>query len=308
VYFGAGEYAPETVDGARLLAHELAHVAQQTTGIAPLGIQRAPDETPKPPVKQKPAKEQPTKPVKRVNVVLLGENVIGGPELATLLTGTAQICQVKSLDEAASTLAGLQFPIAQLFFITHSHASSGLQFGISESTVHPDKIAAKLTGKVSLDSAPEVVDFRGCDVGVSPKAMEGIRSALGARSAVGGNCFVVIRRTTPLKIGGREITKASHVTDDNRKTFEKLMDGTAGNLGTARKCILNPSEKGFFAAGGSFVSVFFNQVSSTQWDPKSSVCYKNANVQKVDPANPPADLGACQLIEVKAKDGEEKPK
>lgn len=41
VVFGAGEYAPQRPDGARLLAHELAHVVQQGGGRAPARIQRA---------------------------------------------------------------------------------------------------------------------------------------------------------------------------------------------------------------------------------------------------------------------------
>lgn len=41
VYFGRGEYAPGTEQGRGLIAHELAHVAQQRTGAAS-GIQKAP--------------------------------------------------------------------------------------------------------------------------------------------------------------------------------------------------------------------------------------------------------------------------
>lgn len=33
IHFGAGQYAPRTVAGQRLLAHELAHVVQQAEGI-----------------------------------------------------------------------------------------------------------------------------------------------------------------------------------------------------------------------------------------------------------------------------------
>ena len=40
VVFGSGQFAPQTSDGRRLLAHELAHVAQQTSGVASRAIQR----------------------------------------------------------------------------------------------------------------------------------------------------------------------------------------------------------------------------------------------------------------------------
>jgi hypothetical protein len=38
IYFGPGEFAPQTRDGQRLLAHELAHVAQVRSGLAPPGL------------------------------------------------------------------------------------------------------------------------------------------------------------------------------------------------------------------------------------------------------------------------------
>jgi len=42
VYFAAGRYAPQATSGRRLLAHELAHVAQQAVPGSPVGIQRKP--------------------------------------------------------------------------------------------------------------------------------------------------------------------------------------------------------------------------------------------------------------------------
>ena len=39
IVFGAGQFSPETNDGKRLLAHELAHVVQQTEGLSP-AVQR----------------------------------------------------------------------------------------------------------------------------------------------------------------------------------------------------------------------------------------------------------------------------
>jgi hypothetical protein len=43
IVFGAGQYAPETTDGKRLLAHELVHVVQQDTSGARGQVQRCPD-------------------------------------------------------------------------------------------------------------------------------------------------------------------------------------------------------------------------------------------------------------------------
>jgi hypothetical protein len=61
IVFGAGRFAPETVEGRRLIAHELTHVLQQSAGEAHAGasIQRSPD---KPVPKTKPRDEPRKKP------------------------------------------------------------------------------------------------------------------------------------------------------------------------------------------------------------------------------------------------------
>jgi outer membrane protein OmpA-like peptidoglycan-associated protein len=48
IVFAAGEYQPESHEGRRLLAHELAHVAQQDRAARPKRIQRQPGSRPKP--------------------------------------------------------------------------------------------------------------------------------------------------------------------------------------------------------------------------------------------------------------------
>src|SRR6185295_14072166 len=49
VAFGAGEYRPESAEGKRLLAHELAHTVQQGGAAGPLRRQPAPPPPPPPP-------------------------------------------------------------------------------------------------------------------------------------------------------------------------------------------------------------------------------------------------------------------
>jgi hypothetical protein len=205
------------------------------------------------------------------------------------------------MDEAAAQLAKIDFPIGTLYFITHSAARGALKFGSDEGYIEPADIAAKLKGLVSAANAPNSVDFRGCSVGTSPKAMGQIRAALGAKSVVAGNCYAVIDRTTPIKIGGKPITRASDVTKENRAEFERLMDKTADKLGAERKCILNPSERGFFAAGGRFVALWFNPDFTGKWVPGKSVCYKSVTPQVVDPDKALAETQDCRLIEVEAK-------
>jgi len=147
-------------------------------------VQRAPDKEPK---------KAPDKEPKRIDVVLLGEGVEGGKELARVLAPGGKIISVKSMSEAVEALSKIDVPIRTLYFITHSLKDGALQFGKSEGFVKPDNIAKKVTGSVPTDKAPQNVDFRGCSVGSSPKAMDQIRGAFGATSVQAGNCYAVIR-------------------------------------------------------------------------------------------------------------------
>jgi hypothetical protein len=289
IVFGPGEYAPATPIGQRLIAHELVHVVQQTTAPAvPFHLQRAPD------------KKQ-----KRQDVVLLGEDMKNGEELARLLSPTGRIFPVKNLGEAAAVLAKIDFPVGTLYFVAHSAPNGAVQFGSKEGVIEPADIASKLKSQVSADNAPEAVDFRGCSVGTSPKAMNQIRAALGAKSVVAGTCFTIIDRSTPILIGDKDpkqpITRKSDVTDRNRKTFENLREKTAKKFGEKKKCILNPSEDGFFAAGGQFVLLWFNPDETTDWIPGKSVCYNEIALETVDPDKALSESQHCRLIRVETK-------
>jgi hypothetical protein len=298
VVFGAGQFSPLSAEGRRLLAHELTHVVQQTASRgAALRLQRAPDKEPKKAPAQEPKKE-PSKEPKRVDVVLLGEGVTSGEELARVLAPGGKIIRVKSMGEAAAELSKISVPIRTLYFITHSLADGALQFGKSEGFVKPDDVASKLKGAAPADKAPQNVDFRGCSAGTSPKAMNQIRGALGAKSVLAGNCYAVIQNTTPVKIGGKEITQPSDVTEENRPEFEKLRKRTVKKLGPAKKCILNNSEKGYFAVGGKYVALWFNTSLSTEWKKDESVCYNEINPQTVDPNQAPAASKGCRLVRV----------
>lgn len=284
IVFGNGEYAPNISAGRQLLAHELAHMVQQTTAMtSPFHLQRAPD-----------------KKRKRRDVVVLGEGWEGGEELSRVLAHGGQIIRVKSFGEVPVQLAKINFPIGTLYFVTHSTASGSLKFGSAEGFIEPADIADKLKGVVSADNAPGVVDFRGCSIGTSPKAMNQIRAALGAQTIVGGNCFAVISRSSPITIGGKKITKSSDVTDKNRALFNKLKKETVDQFGAAKKCILNSSEKNFFAAGGRFVLLWFNPTFTEKWIPSKSICYTDITPQVVNPDKDLSESEGCRLIRVDA--------
>jgi hypothetical protein len=247
----------------------------------------------------------PDKKQKRQDVVLLGEEMTNGEELARLLSPSGRIFPVKNVAEAAAVLAKIDFPIGTLYFVAHSAPNGAVQFGSKEGVIDPSDIASKLKSKVSADNAPEAVDFRGCSVGTSPKAMNQVSAALGAKSVVAGTCFTIIDRSTPILIGTKDpkqpITKKSDVTDRNRSTFERLRKGTAEKFGEKKKCILNPSEDGFFAAGGQFVLLWFNPDETTDWIPGKSVCYNEIAPETVDPDKALSENQHCRLIRVETK-------
>ncbi|HMK55489.1 MAG TPA: DUF4157 domain-containing protein [Dissulfurispiraceae bacterium] len=290
VIFGAGQYSPETSDGKKLLAHELAHVVQQS-GSSQLNLQRAPDDK-----------------KKRRDVIIIGEDWRGSDEMASVLSSGAFMIHAKSIHEVVTKLSKVDFPVGTLYIITHSAPTGELQFGTAEGTVKPADIAAKLKGTLSTANAPDVVDFRGCSVGASPKAMEQIRSALGAAAVVAGECFAVIDRSKPVAINKKYITNEDDITDKTadeehnekrRELFLDLLKKNADTFGAYKKCIINPGERGYFAAHGHFVAFWFNPDDTAEWEPGKSVCYKDAARETADPNEPLPASDHCRIITVK---------
>jgi Domain of unknown function (DUF4157) len=169
IVFGSGQYSPRSEEGRRLLAHELAHVVQQTTvRSSSFLVQKEPENKPK----QTLEKKTPT----RQDIVLLGEGWKGGRELSIVLAHGGRVITVNSVDDAAKALAKIDTPIGTLYFVTHSTSDGALKFGKDEGFTKAADIAAKLKGSVPSDKAPQTVDFRGCSVGNSPQTMEDIRN------------------------------------------------------------------------------------------------------------------------------------
>ncbi len=83
-----------------------------------------------------------------------------------------------SIDDAVKKLNNVNFPIGTLYFVAHSSPAGDLKFGKAEGFTKAGDIANKLSGAISADNAPVRVDFRGCSIGTSPKAMNQIRAAL----------------------------------------------------------------------------------------------------------------------------------
>ncbi len=291
VVFGSGRYAPQSLSGGRLLAHELTHVVQQANDIGRAqSVQRAPEKKPKP-----------------RDVVVIGEDWKGSEELARVLGSGALVIRVKSVHEFVMKLAKIDFPIGTLYIVTHSAPDGALQFGTAEGPIGPADIASKLKGALSAENGPEVLDFRGCSVGTSPPAMQQIGAVLNAKSVIAGHCFAVIQRSIPVSIGGKSVTKSSDVagaaTDEatkkqRRDLFTDLLKKNADKFGDHKKCIMNPGESGYFAAGGHFVALWFNPEDNAEFTPGKSICYKDVAPETVDPSKALAASGHCRLIRV----------
>jgi hypothetical protein len=278
IYFNEGQYNPGSNSGKHLLAHELTHTVQQQ---ATKSIQRAPE----------------PEAVKRKDIIIVGEGWDGSMQLAKVLKG-AEIITVTSSDDLVAKLKAITEPVGTLYFITHATSAGSLKFGSAEGFVNPSDIAKKITGTFSADKAPQKLDFRGCNIGKDTSAMNELGLALGAASVLAGNCFAVIARTTPLQIGGKEITRASQVTKDNLELFKDLKTRTYNKLGDRKACVLNPSNKDYFAAGGVFVQLWFNPTFSGDWLPGQSVCYTQAGVKAAAPGDVIDATAGCQVIEV----------
>jgi hypothetical protein len=341
IVFGHGQYKPENYEGQQLLAHELTHVLQQgaknpvvndalvisqsndfyeqqadeyaskvvnsqrnTSSIPALIetnvlIQRKDAGT-------KSNDSLPKAPVKRVDVVLLMAEDLR-PE-ALVLAPDGIVISVENVDEMIAKLKSIGSPIKTLYIISHSLVSGDLGFG-NESTitfVRPEVVASKLKGTIPPSNAPEQIDFRGCSVGGTPKAMDEIRRALGASAAIGGNCFMVVQMNGPITVNGKAVTRPSEVNSGNRQIFEDGFKRLVDSFGEGKKkCILDTSEAAYFRTKGKMVAQWFSPELDTKWDSRKSKCYKDIKPETIDITKVSDDddfdsglAGNCRILKV----------
>jgi Domain of unknown function (DUF4157) len=193
VVFSAGGIDTHSLEGRRLLAHELAHVVQQR-GAQPLLQRQAQG----------------------------GAAPSGKTDVAIVLTDSAQdmaeggayaprVLRVTSVADAAAQLKALGVPVGRLFVISHSNASGSLQFvGASGAvTFVPIRtLAGALKGLV------QDLDFRGCEVGKAADELEIARVAAGAQSAAGSNCWTFTTHAAPLTVDGMPLVERSQLPSD----------------------------------------------------------------------------------------------
>jgi len=291
IVFGAGEYAPETNEGRRLIAHELAHVVQQTGAGSEAALQRDP----------KPDDAKQTSGSQDL-VVLFGEDK-SLRNTATVLAPGVRIVVVTSADELAKQLKAIKGSIRTLYIAAHMLDDGNLMFetpGV-KNFVSAEMIANKIKGTAQVEN----INFQGCSIAQSPMEMQRIAGALKATKATGSTCTLVEQTAPPVEVKGKPITQSAQLNDKTVKAaFEDGLKKSRNQFADKKKnCIINDTVDGYFAAGGKLVAYWANPESmadDTGWDDTKSVCYKNLKVQKLDPTKkmPVIDPNDCKLIEL----------
>jgi hypothetical protein len=286
IVFGAGSFAPHTTAGRQLIAHELAHVVQQT-GTSGVAVQRQPKAAP------------------QDFAILLDPDERFVTQTKVIAPG-ATVLHASSLDELVKKLKAIKGPIGTLYFMAHMTADGDILF------TSPGKMtferAEVIADKIKGSTKVENIDFRGCEIAQAPAGMEKIRTALKATTIRGSTCGVVTQVGDPVKVGGKEITKPEQLKDANvkkqfnaglKKLRKLFIDGKD-------KCIINDSEAGYFQTGGKLIAVWVNPGSMADtegWDKTKSICHKDLKVEKVDPTTKMPIIGPddCKLLEIGKK-------
>jgi hypothetical protein len=271
VVFDSGRYAPESLEGRRLLAHELTHVVQQAQGVG-AGVQRQ------------------DKPEERIDVAL-----VFGDEETAMTEGRSYAptaLRVISCADAKKKLLALGKPLGRVYFVAH---------GNEEGEITIDSPGGKLRVKLSdcskelsglpANIAPTDLDFRACKLGEAPKELEAARKGAGAKRAHAGNCWSLVKALPPLKVGGVDITSEGQLTDENRGQFDSALRQYLNQLktddGRAVKNCLSGLAAGetadnnfakirrrYFQHKGNLSAVWASPDYNFNWQ-KGSICVKD---------------------------------
>lgn len=288
IVFNAGRFAPDTIQGRRLLAHELTHVVQQTSGAS---------------LQREPKKEE--TPVSQDLAVLLDPDP-NFVTLASVLAPGARILHATSVDDLAKQLKAIKGPIGTLYFIGHMNEDGDLLFTSpgKQDYVPAETIATKIRGSAQVES----IDLRGCNAGQAPAEMDKIRVAVKATKVTGSTCTLVSQIAGPIKVDGRPITRPEDLKDKKVKTaFDaEFKEAREKFEFKKKKCIVNDSTDGYFQAGARLVAYWANPGSMAEddaWDDSKSVCFSDLKTEKVDPSKKLPVIGPddCKLLEVGKK-------
>jgi len=229
IVFNQGQYQPHTSAGESLLAHELAHVAQQREAKR---LQRQP----------KPG-ATPTTQTRQDVVVIVGRPSMTIPKNETaeekeqMVTWQSaaralspHVFEGLTVDKAFAGLKKFNQPIGKLYIIAHAD-SSGIGevaadgSGVSTTTADLTKRISQATGLLG-NRKPDSVEMLSCFGGGSPKTMGKIGKSLGATSIRAPVQMTVVSGQI-IKINGKPLTKQQIANSSDEKLSGYIKQTTA---------------------------------------------------------------------------------
>jgi hypothetical protein len=161
IVFDAGRLATGTHAGRWLIAHELAHVVQQTGAADGVALQR------------EPKKEEKVVPQDFAVLLSPDKNFV---TLAAAIAPDAKVLHATSVEDLAKQLKAIKVPIGTLYFVGHMDEDGDLVFispgqGNSASTetfVQAETVASKIKDSAHVEN----LDFRGCNAAQAPAEMD----------------------------------------------------------------------------------------------------------------------------------------
>ena len=278
IYFGGGEFDPDSDSGKRLLAHELTHVVQQA-GHNNNWLQRQ-DKKPEQAV------------VDRIDVsLLLDDDSRATVEAHTYAT---TVIRATNSEDAKNKLKALSKPIGTLFVVSHSNRLGEVQVVSGAGTLSWTKLSdfsKDLKGALPADKAPLLVDFRGCKLGDAPVEMETFRQNINAQKARATNCWSFVATVTPLTIDGADLTSESQIPAGmekqvNAALLQQINGLKSGDGKSVKNCItgLSAGETAdnnfkklrslYFKNGGNLSAGWVSPEFNETWQ-EGSMCAKN---------------------------------
>jgi hypothetical protein len=271
--FDAGRYAPSTHTGRTLLAHELTHVVQQSSGNSS-SLQR-----------------DDVKPVARIDVaIVLGDDEISMTEARSY---ASTVLRVTSGEDAKKKLVALGKPIGTIYVVSHSNRSGEVQVESEIGTISHIKLSdfSKDLKGLPADKAPTDIDFRGCKLGEAPEQMEAFRKNTGAKSARATNCWSIVATVTPLTVSGAALTDESQIPKgqeaDVDKALKNQINGLKSDNGQSVKNCLIGLARGetadqnfaklkriYFQNKGNLTAGWASPEFNNDWQ-KGSICVKD---------------------------------
>jgi hypothetical protein len=290
IVFDSGRYAPSTMAGQRLLAHELAHVVQQSAGT-------------------RRALQRDDKPEERIDVA-----IVFGDEADAMTEGKSYAptaIRVTSGEDAKKKLLALGKPIGTIYVVSHSTRAGEVQVisGIGTiSWVKLSDLSKDLKG-IPADKAPVLIDFRGCKLGEAPQEMETFRQNVGAQKARGMTCWSIVNVVTPLVLpDGTELTDPSQIPKGKEAEVDAALARQVNQLKSAdghpvKDCIeglakgetaaknMTKIKRLYFAHKGNLAAVWASPEYNYDWQ-KGSMCVKDLTDKtspcKITTTAPPA--------------------